>query len=233
MPLNVLNGLNLLIKPCSIDAVRCIHVSQTQQGRLNFRKFTFLNKVGQYDMKHTPSSFFEKELAHPVCMDSMRQRYPGYWINDYSRKRVRKVLVKVPEMEPQLMVPDLTDFQLKPYVSYRAPVVEQTEFTARALFNTVYAKEIMTKFEKDGDYIDQVSEEVRAQEAIEARIKAKQTGADLFVENNWYGIPRDIKTDDQLRKEQEDYFARWKKMGKNAKPALEQVHSPTDIEIRD
>lgn len=224
-----LNQLNLVVRSSRIDLVRCLHVSQAREGRLNFRKFTFLNKVGQYDMKHTPKHFFERELAHPVCMDSMRQRYPGYWVNDTTRRRVKKVLKKVKEMEPELIVPNLEDFPLKPYVSYRAPYVEQTELTARALFNVTYAKDIMVKYEKG----EEVKVEVSEEEITAARVKATQTGADLFVEKGWYGIPRDIKTDAEMQEEQEQTFARWKRLGKFAKPPLEQVHSPADLETRD
>ncbi|KAK6173702.1 hypothetical protein SNE40_017108 [Patella caerulea] len=52
--------------------------------------------------------------------------------------------VKVPEMIPEFIVPDLTDFPLKPYVSYKATEITQTEFTAKDLFDACYAGEIVT-----------------------------------------------------------------------------------------
>lgn len=74
-------------------------------------------------------------------------------------------------------------FQFKPYVSYRAPDVTQAPFTAKDLFNVVYAKKIVEDF-KTGklDENDQPLEpsEEENMTAEEARIKARQTGSDMF-----------------------------------------------------
>ena len=56
--------------------------------------------------------------------------------------------VTIPEMIPDIIVPDLKDFNLKPYVSYRAPDVVQSEFTSKNLFDVVYASKIMKDFNK-------------------------------------------------------------------------------------
>ncbi|XP_075041526.1 large ribosomal subunit protein mL41 [Mixophyes fleayi] len=45
-----------------------------------------------------------------------------------------KKFVKVKEMVPEFLVPDLTGFKLKPYVSYRAPQGAEEEMTAEKLF---------------------------------------------------------------------------------------------------
>uniref|UniRef100_A0A8D2Q7I7 Mitochondrial ribosomal protein L41 n=2 Tax=Varanus komodoensis TaxID=61221 RepID=A0A8D2Q7I7_VARKO len=48
----------------------------------------------------------------------------------------------VPEMVPQLVVPDLRGFALKPYVSYRAPAGSEPPPSARALFEQVVAPRV-------------------------------------------------------------------------------------------
>ncbi|KAK7105738.1 large ribosomal subunit protein mL41-like [Littorina saxatilis] len=48
----------------------------------------------------------------------------------------------VPEMIPDFVVPDLTGFELKPYVSYKASEIQQTKMTARDLFQATYAAEL-------------------------------------------------------------------------------------------
>jgi large subunit ribosomal protein L41 len=147
---------------------RDIHSSTALNGKRNFRKFTIPNLVGQYDPLHTPKHLQEKELSYPMGRDLLKTKHPGIW---FKRK-----FVPVKEMEPQLMVPDLTGFALKPYVSYRSADVQQSEFTAKALFNRTYADEIFKKAAK--------GEEVQLQaDPEEAKIKAKQTGADLFMED--------------------------------------------------
>jgi len=59
------------------------------------------------------------------------------------------------EMVPEFVVPDLKDFNLKPYVSYRVSDVKQSELTPQDLFNATYAKEIVDDFKagklKPGD----------------------------------------------------------------------------------
>lgn len=59
---------------------------------------------------------------------------------------VRKRFVTVKEMVPEFIVPDLTDFKLKPYVPYNAPEINQSKFTAKDLFDSCYADEIEEKF---------------------------------------------------------------------------------------
>ncbi|XP_046338855.2 39S ribosomal protein L41, mitochondrial-like [Haliotis rufescens] len=54
----------------------------------------------------------------------------------------------VPEMIPEFVVPDLTDFKLKPYVSYKVSNITQTKFTAKDLFHSCYANDIVDKFSK-------------------------------------------------------------------------------------
>ncbi|GFR72645.1 39S ribosomal protein L41, mitochondrial [Elysia marginata] len=48
----------------------------------------------------------------------------------------------VPEMVPEFVVPDLTGFELKPYVSYRAKEITQGPLTPKDIFNSVYAETV-------------------------------------------------------------------------------------------
>ncbi|KAK7469754.1 hypothetical protein BaRGS_00036236 [Batillaria attramentaria] len=65
----------------------------------------------------------------------------------------------VPEMIPEFVVPDLTDFKLKPYVSYKVPDIHQTKMTARDLFQATYEAEITRGLQegtvvlKDGEFV--------------------------------------------------------------------------------
>lgn len=82
-------------------------------------------------------------------------------------------------MEPDLIVPDLTDFPLKPYVSYKTKDINTPEFTARDLFDKVYAGEIVDKMMKN-EPVDVKSNE---EEILEAKLKALRPNADMFEPN--------------------------------------------------
>jgi large subunit ribosomal protein L41 len=74
---------------------------------------------------------------------------------------------------------------LKPYVSYRVPEVNQSEFTAKDLFNVVYRSKIINDFNKNklkenGEPLEPNEEESLTPEQAKAR--ARQTGCDLFSE---------------------------------------------------
>jgi len=88
-----------------------------------------------------------------------------------------------PEKIPELVVPDLKDCKLKPYVSYKTPDVVQSEFTAKDLFNAVYTEKIMNDFKNkqlndDGSPAKPSNEELLT--ANEAWINARKTGSDIF-----------------------------------------------------
>lgn len=83
----------------------------------------------------------------------------------------------------KLVTTDIQYFQLKPYVSYRAPDVTQAPFTAEDLFNVVYAKKIVedfrsAKLDEQGQPLEPSEDEKMTAE--EAKNKAKQTGTDIF-----------------------------------------------------
>lgn len=71
-------------------------------------------------------------------------------------------------------------------MSYRAPDVVQTEFTAEDLFNVVYAEKIHKDFREgklDGDGNPKELSEAEKMTPEEARIKARQTGSDIFSQD--------------------------------------------------
>ncbi|XP_022199387.2 39S ribosomal protein L41, mitochondrial-like [Nilaparvata lugens] len=116
---------------------------------------------------------------------------PGYMEGDK--------FVEVPEMIPDIIVPDLTDCELKPYVSYRVSAIEQPEWTPRDLFNAVYRSKIENDFNTgklnaDGSPVEPSAEERLTAE--EARIKARQTGCDIYSP----------KTNTQLEERFDDYL---------------------------
>lgn len=91
--------------------------------------------------------------------------------------------IEVPEKIPELIVPDLTGFKLKPYVSFKTPEVVQSEFTSQDLFNAIYAKKIIEDFKNDNLNDDGTSKEPSTEEQLsrdEAFVLARKTGSDIF-----------------------------------------------------
>ncbi|XP_059057773.1 large ribosomal subunit protein mL41 [Achroia grisella] len=149
---------------------RTISLTTPREGKRNFRKFMIANKRGSRIHKQkqmTP----EAELE----IDKRGVRDVGYNLNGQ--------FITVPEMIPELIVPDLKDCDLKPYVSYKADNVIQSKFTAQQLFDAVYSKKIVTDFKEgklDADGLPlQPSEEEQLQ-PDEAVARAKKTGSDIF-----------------------------------------------------
>ncbi|NWS49858.1 RM41 protein, partial [Probosciger aterrimus] len=62
-----------------------------------------------------------------------------------------KKFIRIPQMVPQFIVPDLAGFKLKPYVSYRAPEGSEPPATAKQLFTELVAPRI-EKDVKDGTF---------------------------------------------------------------------------------
>ncbi|XP_045476436.1 39S ribosomal protein L41, mitochondrial [Harmonia axyridis] len=156
-----------------LQIIRSISTSAARHGKKNFRKFQLFNKRGNRLFKQNM-----RENPQPDLLDKRGVRDIGY--------RVGNKFVTVPERIPELIVPDLTDFKLKPYVSYKAPDIKQDEFTAEDLFNSVYAKKIVEDFNngnlnEDGSPKEPSDEERMTPEMAE--LKARQTGTDLFCSN--------------------------------------------------
>lgn len=108
-------------------------------------------------------------------IDKRGVRDTGFMING----RYVEIAAKI----PQLVVPDLTGFKLKPYVSYKTPEVTQTAFTSRDLFNAIYAQKIIEDFkndklQEDGSSADpSPQEEMTPDQALKA---ARKTGSDIY-----------------------------------------------------
>lgn len=91
--------------------------------------------------------------------------------------------VHVPEMVPELIVPSLEGFTLKPYVSYKVEKFKQPKFTSRDLFDAVYAEKIKTDFENG--QLDENGEPLNPSEyekltPQQAKDNAGKTGCDIF-----------------------------------------------------
>lgn len=90
---------------------------------------------------------------------------------------------QIPEMIPEIIVPDLTGCKFKPYVSYKVTDVVQSEFTSQDLFNALYADKIIDDFKNEKLHEDGSSQNPTANEELtskEAWIKARKTGSDIF-----------------------------------------------------
>ncbi|CAH0720415.1 unnamed protein product, partial [Brenthis ino] len=149
---------------------RNISLTVPREGKRNFRKFVIANKRG--------SRIHKMQQMGPkpeLEVDRRGVRDTGYILNGR--------FVKVPEMIPELIVPDLKDCKLKPYVSYKAEDVIQSEFTSQNLFDAVYSRKIVTDFKEgkldaNGEPLEPSEEEkLRPEEAVQ---RAKQTGSDIF-----------------------------------------------------
>lgn len=151
-------------------AQRHFSLTAPREGKRNFRKFVIANKRG--------SKLHKQRQTGPnpeLPIDKRGVRDVGYYMNGR--------FVEVPEMVPELIVPDLQGCDLKPYVSYKAVDVTQSEFTAQQLFDAVYSKKIVTDYKKgkldvDGQPMEPSEEEKLQPE--EAVAQAKRTGSDIF-----------------------------------------------------
>lgn len=165
------------------NQIKRIHTTAIARGApygdnpiINFLDFKWPNQVTTFEHYKMPSELLDYEYNYPVCRDTMGIRWPGYW---FKRK-----FVYVQEMEPELVVPDLEGFNLKPYVSYRADDVEVPPLTAKELFDKVYAPQIKTQFEEGK--LDKL--ELKPEDIDESRAKALRTGSDLFEEHTKDGV---------------------------------------------
>lgn len=86
-------------------------------------------------------------------------------------------------MVPEIVVPDLTGFKLKPYVSYKAPDVQTAPMTAEELFGRVYTEKIRQDFSQgklgaNNEPLEPSPEERMTAE--EARVKVKSINSDII-----------------------------------------------------
>ncbi|XP_064651529.1 large ribosomal subunit protein mL41-like [Lineus longissimus] len=76
----------------------------------------------------------------------------------YERRRFQ--YHNVAEMIPEFVVPDLKDFHLKPYVSYKTQDIYQSEMTAKSLFDATIGKDVLDDFAEEKGTIEQIVENV-------------------------------------------------------------------------
>ncbi|XP_012530037.1 39S ribosomal protein L41, mitochondrial [Monomorium pharaonis] len=142
-------------------------------GKRNFRKFLLYGKRGS-------RSFKERQAKNPdpeIPVDKRGVRDTGYKLGNR--------FIHIPEMIPELIVPSLEGFTLKPYVSYKAEGITEPEFTAQDLFDVVYSKKIKEDFEKG--QLDVNGESLNPSEyekltSQQAKDEAAKVGCDLFDE---------------------------------------------------
>ncbi|CAH1796975.1 unnamed protein product, partial [Owenia fusiformis] len=81
-------------------------------------------------------------------------------------RKIGKLYQVIPERIPEFVVPDLTDFKLKPYVSWKTPDVVQGEFTPRNLFDACYSKQIIEDFRAGKITLEQLEKEAEEHNSI-------------------------------------------------------------------
>ncbi|XP_051164265.1 39S ribosomal protein L41, mitochondrial [Leptopilina boulardi] len=149
---------------------RGISTSCANYGKRNFRKFLLYGKRGTKLQKQREAGPDRELPAHTRGVRSI-----GY--------ESGKDFVVIPEMIPEIIVPDLKDCKLKPYVTYESEDVYQSEFTAQDLFNAVYSEKIVNDYnnkqlDPDGQSLKPSKEENLTAE--EATINSLKTGSDIF-----------------------------------------------------
>jgi len=146
-------------------------------GKVNFKKIEAHNKRWSKQHKKMQFKRWEKPGAFPDIpiekygTKSTGIRHDSYWEH-------------VPEKVPELIVPDLTECDLKPYVSYATKEIYQEELTSKDLFNVLYGRKIIEDFKSgkldaEGNSLDPSLGEKLTPE--QAEILARQTGADIFL----------------------------------------------------
>uniref|UniRef100_A0A182RG04 Uncharacterized protein n=1 Tax=Anopheles funestus TaxID=62324 RepID=A0A182RG04_ANOFN len=152
---------------------RGISTTASLSGKKNFRKFLLYNKRGTRIFKQQRAA--NPNLYADIPIDKRGVRDTGVTIDGK--------FIEIKERIPELIVPNLEGCKLKPYVSYKAPDVVQSEFTSQDLFNSVYAQKIISdwksgKLNEDGTPTEPSKEE--ALSAEDAWIRARKTGSDIF-----------------------------------------------------
>lgn len=151
---------------------RNISISSILYKKKNFNKFDVRNKRGT-------RAFKKRQMTDPhpfIPVDHRGVREVGLTDNNQHFNIVS-------EMIPKLIVPNFDDCQLKPYVSYRAQQITQSEFKPEDLFNAVYANKIISDWNDKKLNDDGTSKQPSNDELLEsdrAWQQAKKTGSDIF-----------------------------------------------------
>lgn len=172
-----MNKLTAIAQTLNVSR-RSISTGSALMSKKNFRKFYIPPEVrGTKQFRERQKS----DNPHPQIPVETYGVRDTFIRDDHGNK------CDVPEMIPDLIVPDLTDFKLKPYVSYRTSEFTQTQFTAEDLFNAVYSSKIVNDWNKKQLNEDGTSKQPSADELLEADeafIRAKKTGSDIFGEKS-------------------------------------------------
>lgn len=130
----------------------------------------------RYNKRGTKIFKKERHISNPdIPIDKRGVRDTGV--------NIRGKFTEFPEMIPELIVPDLTNCEFKPYVTYKTKQVVQSQFTSQDLFNALYANKIIEDFKEDKLNPDGTSKEPSENEQMtpgEAFIRARKTGSDIF-----------------------------------------------------
>lgn len=137
----------------------------------NIDEFSF-----SYNKRGTRIFKKERHISNPdLPIDKRGVRDTGLVIRGKYRE--------VPEMIPELIVPNLSDCKFKPYVSFKTPEVVQSKFTSQDLYNAVYAQKVIDDFKNDKLNEDGTSKDPSSDELLtseEAFIRSRKTGSDIF-----------------------------------------------------
>ncbi|XP_069961521.1 large ribosomal subunit protein mL41 [Cherax quadricarinatus] len=155
-----------------ISNTRTFSTTSLQHGKRNFRKFLMYGKRGTKQLKKEMMTKPDPELAQ-VFDRGVRP------IGEFAGKKFQII----PEMIPEIIVPNLEGFQLKPYVSYNVPDVIQGEFGPQDLFYAVYSEKIAedfnnNKLNEDGSPVEPSKEELLTSE--EAKNRALSMCSDIL-----------------------------------------------------
>ncbi|XP_045619783.1 large ribosomal subunit protein mL41 [Procambarus clarkii] len=153
---------------------RSLTTSSVALGKRNFRKFLMYGKRGTRQLK--------EEMMHKPELHRELEEVFDRGVRPIGMKIGNKFKI-IPEMVPEIIVPDLEGFELKPYVSYKVPDVIQSEFGPQDLFYAVYSEKITEDFKngklnEDGSPVE--PSEMELLTADEAKKKALSIGSDIF-----------------------------------------------------
>jgi len=161
----------------SVIISRNLSTTPRYHGYMNFKKINAGNKRWSRQQKKEQFRRFERTPAFPdIPIDkfgtrSTGIRHAGFWEH-------------VPEKVPELIVPDLTNCKLKPYVSYKTKDIYQEELTSKDLFNIIYGRKIVEDFKSGKLDASGNSLEPSTLEKLtpqQAETLARQTGSDIFL----------------------------------------------------
>ena len=164
--------------------------AKLNSGLINFKKIEAFNK--RWSRKHKKMVFKKHQEKSKEFPDALIERYGTQPTGIHHAA----FFEHVPEKVPELVVPDLSECELRPYVSYATEDVYQDELTSQDLFNVIYGRKIIEDFKTNKLDADGHSVEPSALEQLRpdtaARL-ARQTGSDIFLGGEPYSKTFAIK----------------------------------------